>query len=566
MKKLVVLLLCSALLVGLVACTPKTPDVPNETTDTALPEELPLEYDSVLDTYRSILQKKQAGEELSAPDDASDIDTALYAAVNKCTDAAVMGYAYKDLNRDGTDELILLAKDCTLYALLTLKDGAPVLVQSFANAMAEIESDGTVWYMEREEPFALHIKTLQDGALIGTHYYSTDGDTRHYFKVVEGEETEITWDEYQYVMDNESMHIFDFGGVHTTTKAVGFYFRPILETESQEQPPLFTIASYDDVLTAYKHIAQLYPDYDDDAWANGDYESLYTFASQADYELYHALFCSIIGMRPYAGYFDTVIPNGQNAYCYALDDLNGDGTDELVLMLETYEPIAIFTQKDGRPTLLDHYSPGRAVRIDGQGRIIEDRETGGDLGRDSEFYVFEITDGALNCTLGLGAAVNIYLEFEGWYKTDGNTRQPIDQETWETLYASYPELPLGCNEAEYNLQYAGLTLTRLFEAPVASEFHVRDQGEWRRSSYMAPELIIYGVDQEIFFGFQIAPFDSESFIDAVAVPQGDRYIFDEKGFKGEMTVGAASIILTVTACEDTNLEGRTYIFDRIPED
>ncbi len=558
MKKLFSLLLCIILLLGLAACKSQ----PSDSVQAIA------KYTPILDIYRSLLQKKQAGEELVAPKKASGIEAALYDAVNKCTDATTMGYAFKDLDNDASPELVLLSKNCTLYTLLTLKDGSPVLVRSFANALVELDGNGTFWYMEREEPYALHIETLQNGSLVGAYYYYRGSEQeRHYFKVENGVETEITWQEYRYVIDNETMGIFSLNDVHITTKDVGFYFQPALEPESQERPPLFTVASYDDVLTVYKRIAQLYSDYDSKAWANGDYDDLYSFTSQADYEMYHALFCSIMDMRPYAGFSQkATVPNGQNAYCYSLCDLNGDGIQELLLMMETYRPIAIFTQSNGVPVLLDHYSRGRSVYIDGQGRLIEEKATGGDLGRDREFFVHEIKDGALACTLGLGAAVNIYLEFEGWYKTDGITREPIGQEEWETLYASYPQLPQGCNQAEYNLLYANLTLTRLFDAPVASEYHVRGQGGWWRSSYMAPDLVIYRVNHEISFGLQISPFEIDSYANAVAVPQGDKYVFDQNGFKGEMTVGAVSIILHVTECkDDPDMNNKTFIFDHIPE-
>ena len=44
--------------------------------------------------------------------------------------------------------------------------------------------------------------------------------------------------------------------------------------------------------------------------------------------------------------------NGQNAFGYALRDYNGDGVDELVLMLDNHHVFAVFTQRDGAPALL----------------------------------------------------------------------------------------------------------------------------------------------------------------------------------------------------------------------
>lgn len=580
MKRLLSLLLCGIFVLGLAACNPQTspPDTVDSTTEeadtlpTREPDPIPAEYDTVLDTYRSLLAQKQGGATLSAPEGASDIDAMLYDAVNKCTDAKAMGYAYKDINRDGTKELVLLAKDCKLYALLTLSGGAPVLVQSFTNALVEMQSDGTVWYMELAEPYVLHIKYLEGSDLVGTHYYATEGDGRHYYKVEYGKQTEITWEEYQNVVDYQVGSVFDYLGTHTSTKAVGFYFRPALADQSATQPPLLTLDSYADVLALYKSIALLYPDFNATKWASGDYDDLYSFSHEADYEVFHSLLRATMGQRPHAGFSSNqTLPDGKNAYCYVQKDLNGDGTDELLLLLDSYKLLALFTVKDQRPVLLDTYNGNREIRIDGEGRIMEERMTGGDFGRDREFYVYEIEDGALHASVAIGAAMNIYLEYEDWYMLKDGVRTPIDQSEWESLYAEIPEMPEGHTQAEYTLLHGSLTLQRLFDIPALTAFYVRDQEPWHRDSFYAPELTIHNTYDGITFSLSYTSDDADPYDDpitrqATATEAQGVYVFDEKDFKGTLTLGACCIILSVTECGgDAFVEGQTFIFSRIPE-
>lgn len=45
----------------------------------------------------------------------------------------------------------------------------------------------------------------------------------------------------------------------------------------------------------------------------------------------------------------------KDAYGYALKDLNGDGSDELILLLKDYTALAVYSTADGKPKLVDRY-------------------------------------------------------------------------------------------------------------------------------------------------------------------------------------------------------------------
>jgi len=63
------------------------------------------------------------------------------------------------------------------------------------------------------------------------------------------------------------------------------------------------------------------------------------------------------------------IPKTQDAIGYAFKDLNGDGNPELILLLQNYTVLAIYTISDCQPKLLDAYWPRHCCGIDSSGLI-----------------------------------------------------------------------------------------------------------------------------------------------------------------------------------------------------
>lgn len=62
-------------------------------------------------------------------------------------------------------------------------------------------------------------------------------------------------------------------------------------------------------------------------------------------------------------------PKDREAFGYALKDLNGDGNEELILLLKDYTVLAVFTISDGKPKLLDAYWPKHRCAIYGSGLL-----------------------------------------------------------------------------------------------------------------------------------------------------------------------------------------------------
>jgi hypothetical protein len=60
-------------------------------------------------------------------------------------------------------------------------------------------------------------------------------------------------------------------------------------------------------------------------------------------------------------------PKVRSNFGYALEDLNRDGTLELILLLDSYTVLAIFTTVEGNPKLLDAYWPKYRCALFGSG-------------------------------------------------------------------------------------------------------------------------------------------------------------------------------------------------------
>ena len=88
--------------------------------------------------------------------------------VSNCSNAESAGFALKDLNNDKTDELILLDDRGVLLAIFTLKDGEPILIDSFSfnNHRGGIDASGVVYkdsYSKGETWEFKVLKLLENG-------------------------------------------------------------------------------------------------------------------------------------------------------------------------------------------------------------------------------------------------------------------------------------------------------------------------------------------------------------------------------------------------------------------
>lgn len=131
--------------------------------------------------------------------------------------SASFGYALRDLNQDGIDELILLESQYCVLAIFTQVEGRAVLLESFTDCrIAWIDADGLIHIQERTIP-GLHKKDslyyvcrVENGRLVRTLAIGVAHDTKgvqtRWYQMVDGEAVEMeqpAWDALyvQYALD-----------------------------------------------------------------------------------------------------------------------------------------------------------------------------------------------------------------------------------------------------------------------------------------------------------------------------------------------------------------------------
>lgn len=562
MKRILLVLLCFACVWGTASCAFLGGETP--------PQDPEVSYASVIEAYTALVRAKADGEALTAPaEGASEMDTALYEVVSTVEDPATLGYAIKDINRDGICELVLMTRDQRIYALLTLQKNKPILLIE-TEITVTITPEGTVTSMEYipDQLSCVRIQTLSDGRLEGLEYGSSADVEGKYYKIEDGVRSEITFEEKQRL---DYIHGMIGLNTHYINKTTGFRFITAIPAEpSDNPPPVADFSSYEGILSAYRTIVEQFADCTQGAWVSGAYEDLFTFESNEDYEIFHSLFYHGFAGRPTTTYFGSEYPhNGNDAYGYAQKDLNGDGAEELIIMDQNYTVLDMFTMKEGRPVLLKDAS---GCWIDEHGRLHAHIGTGGLVDRDAEAYLYEIRDGALSCVASVGYQVNMYLDKEGWYTLEDGVRKSISAEEGEELYELCTSRPAICVEREYTRMMAGLTFVPLFEKTLALRMH---EDTYENSAYIeANKLTVSEVtDNSVTFAFDClkpgGEFDPEAepevirtLLEGEATLADDRYVFDVDGVKGYLEFTVTAVWVVITESEQENVTPRAYLLNK----
>jgi len=562
MKKISILALCLLVLLCFVSCAKSAENT---------------SYEGIIDKYTELLSAKSKNEALTQPgDSANEIELALYEIVRDCEDPKVMGYATKDINKDGTEELVLLSKGNKLYALFTKVNDSPVLLLKSDQMSAAISPDGTIFgndYIQDQGSFTL-IQKISDGKLGGLEYGTVvNGEDATFYKIENSVKTEITRDEL-LKLDNSMQSILPGTRWNETTKKAGFRFVSALPDSSQSTAPVPDFSSYDGILSAYKTIVESFSEYQKSEWVNGKYDNLFNITDNESYDVFHQIFLGGISVKPastallYANDYPSDI---NNAYGYAKKDLNGDGTQELILLNDNYEIITVFTMKDGKAVhlegLLDTW-------LDENGRIHKSVTTGGVVGRDREYFVYEIDGTGLKQIIGVGSGVNISLEKENWYKTDGQTKTEISDEEGEALYAEYDLTPKGWIEEEYT-RFTGIEFVPLFDATLANEKHINTYSQMgivsERSltvSAISDDTVTASIEFVKSYGEwdPVTNPDPEvhyTNLEFESIRNGNRYEFEKDGIKGYIEFAVNSVWVVVTESKNEHVDCMAILFNRI---
>ena len=140
MKKIIAAILCLVLLFSMASCANSAKDDAAETDATGAVQ---ASYEDIIEKYDEFLNlkinKKRLPELVESSPEAIKVVRKI---VDECKTPLDMGYAEKDINGDGTDELILMRVTLDIAAIFTVKNGDAVVLSRKKVKMApgEMES------------------------------------------------------------------------------------------------------------------------------------------------------------------------------------------------------------------------------------------------------------------------------------------------------------------------------------------------------------------------------------------------------------------------------------------
>ena len=266
------------------------------------------------------------------------------------------GYATNDLNGDGTLELVLLNADYTLVAIFSMKDGRPILLTRFWNRRGGwIDRNGYI-HVGGSNGVDSGSRTIYricegGGDLELLYEYGRDGcewvddvAVTKYYKIENGEKAYITEEEYDYIDEQYNHYLGDRDFKEVTRKYSGLQFNSLFGEA-------FTFSTYGNVLAAMRFMTGMYNLYKLGEAKREDFEYRYDLSTEYNREMYEKLDSLVRTWYPPAlgGSF-----SHENAFAYAIKDLNGDGVDELVIIDgEMFDAVAVMTEKDGKIEVYD---------------------------------------------------------------------------------------------------------------------------------------------------------------------------------------------------------------------
>lgn len=549
------------------------------------------DYADVLASYREMLIKVRDGVVMLPPKDDKDEMAVLLDQIGQISVPEKMGYAIKDINGDGIDELVLMSESYEPYALFTAKKGKAVLlwswVENYELTSGAIDHYGYIYGYEswdgNTEGWCCKVMCIgKDGELSSLDYgrkilnADTDPVQDKFFVTVCGKEYEIgKMDAVQNIANDK---FGEFGWNHTgMTYEAGFYYVSALLGEHVSNDGAYAVdfSSYDAVLATYRKIVPYMVTGVDQLMMEN-----FSFSDHVEYETFlsvaSAARSAIAGMKIYD--FDT----GESAYPedvllaygYALKDINGDGTDELLLMLDDYTVFALFTLRGGKPVLL--LDGEMTVGADGQirmGRGHVDRYY-------SDYYIYEIDgNGSLQTKLHFGY---LFAESMYGYRIENDTFVPVStlDEVWE-LYLEHfvrvypntrPNIKPTTTTAqgkEFTKSVNGMTFIRLdgMVAPKADtvyyNFTVNPTGDQEvfadnKLSVKAVTADSVEISWDIFDG-RSAEFISH-LLSGTARVDGDSYLLESDGWRLRLEFAVGNVWAVVEQSPVDGMASSSYLF------
>ena len=270
MKKYIAFLLCLIMILSLFSCNgnnineKENDHTNNDTTDEITSDnpsqENVVDYSKILNMYRSIIEilpnyvdSKEAMNDYCAElgivnEEEKELFKKLFWSTFDFKKSPPYrlscGYATKDLNGDGMDELVLLNNEYYIMAIFSYADGNPILLGNYwprnscwidgDGLLHENGSGGAAYSTNAVYKIADGGKELELIAEFGTDGVEWIGDTAYtiYYKLVDGEKKTITEAEYNALNEQYGKYLGSIAGSEATKEYSGLTFTS-LYTEAE---------------------------------------------------------------------------------------------------------------------------------------------------------------------------------------------------------------------------------------------------------------------------------------------------------------------------------------------
>ena len=391
--------LCAALLLSLTSCFLIRP----------LNQDPDKVYGKLIEEYTHLAKSRLAGEDVIAKHSPTvkGLSYALFDSLKtviceaEYKDAAELGYAFYDLDGDGVYECFLMKNDGTLYALYACKQGTPYLIEDYTAepcAQGVLREDGSIYthLIHRKDGKAVgseyRYSRFKDGSMEPYRIYRVDYENDTAYAEEYGERRDFADKEIHHVNDQVNYYHYRYT---LLAREAGLWFRSVTDSEVQPNAPAFDASSYDALLDTLAAMMPTIRSFVYKDWLNGAYDHLMAVDSPEEFSLYSNLLYAC-GMH--GGYADAEGNKHHKALGYAYKDLNADGSDELFLMNEDSDLIALFTLKENVPVLLWRATDGSFSALDSRGQLMTSRYANSSFSA-MEYFAYKLTpDGELSAT------------------------------------------------------------------------------------------------------------------------------------------------------------------------
>lgn len=320
------------------------------------------------------------------------------------------------------------------------------------------------------------------------------------------------------------------------------------------------VFNYDDIITMYKQIVNLYPYYTEEKMLSNKCDGMEAIHDEETKELYKELFIS--GYRFYLEeYAYQYNEDGRNYFGYTITDLNKNGSEELILLTDLYDIIAVFSMQENQAKLLfDNYERNYYCRIDEQGRFYTQHSESSNLY--THIYSLNEHDNLVLDEKYLCVYYN-NRDHDECYDIMNEEKIRISKSQWTDLTHGWV---YGYNAGVITKTYANLNFTRLFGE---LNLYLPDIYTWEWSSFQ-----FYTNENTLFISnlsdraVSISLYDTcyptyHHKVSVEATLNGNMATFDTEEISGRLEFGLDSIWLIIDESNISSVLCGTFIYTKL---